>query len=133
MARVSETILKGTIIGFEEYQEYTLKDTFGPTSPFRLLECTSAPLAFILVNPFSVTESYNIDIEDEVLNNLDLASDSIEHIAVLCVARRIDPDWCVNLRSPLIVNTEKNRFQQVILQNDSYPVSVPIVFKKNEE
>jgi flagellar assembly factor FliW len=130
---VSETVLKGTIIGFEEYQDYMLKDALGPTSPFRVLECAGAPLAFVLVNPFSVTEGYNIEIEDDVLRNLELASDSLKDIAVLCIARRIDPHWCVNLRSPLVFNTEKNKFQQVILQNDSYPVSVPIVFDRNSD
>lgn len=119
-------MLKGTIIGFEEYQDYVLSDDFGPESPFRVLRCATTPLAFVLVNPFSVTDSYSIEIEDSVLHSLQLRNDAAGNVAVMCVARYVKPTWYANLRSPLVINTEENKFQQIILQNENYPVSVQI-------
>ncbi len=123
---MNEIALKGTIIGFEEYQDYVLRDTFGANSAFRVLVCATTPLAFVLVNPFSVTDNYSIEIGNSVLRTLQLRSDAAEHIAVMCIARHMKPNWLANLRSPLIINTAENRFQQIILQDENYAVSMPI-------
>jgi len=126
---MSEIPLKGRVIGFEECQNYALQDAFGPDSPFRLLRCLDSGISFLAVNPFSVVEEYTFDVEDDAVAALSLAEGDIGHLAVLCIARYEKETLYVNLRSPLLVNTEKGIFLQVILSNEGYPVSLPVAIK----
>jgi flagellar assembly factor FliW len=126
---MSEIPLKGRVIGFEECQNYALQDAFGPDSPFRLLRCLDSGIAFVVVNPFYAVEEYTFDVEDDTIRALSLTEGGIEHLAILCITRREQETSYVNLRSPLLVNTEKGLFMQVILPNEGYPVSFPVVIK----
>ena len=126
---MSDISLKGTILGFEEYSEYALRNAFDDASPFRILACLQERLGFLVVNPFVVVEDYSFEIDDAVAGNLGLTRENLQHVAILCVARKERPDnYVVNLRSPLIINTVQGRFQQVILQNEAYGMEVAFSF-----
>ena len=129
MLKVNEKQLEGKILGFEEYVRYTLKDSLGDSSPFRVLICDEAPVAFVVVNPYSITEDYSFDVDDAVLGSLGFSQAAAEEIAVLCVVRLDDDKLYVNLRSPLVINTRNGSFTQIILQNEAYGVSVPFAAK----
>ena len=123
---MSDISLKGTVLGFEEYSEYALRNIFDNSSPLRILASLEERLGFLVVNPFVVREDYQLEIDDAVANNLDLTGDGLRDVAVLCVARKGKEkgNYVVNLRAPLIINTVEGRFQQVILQNEAYGVEV---------
>jgi flagellar assembly factor FliW len=123
--------LKGTVLGFEEYSEYALQNIFDDSSPFRILACLQDRIAFLVVNPFVVKEDYNLEIDDAVVARLGLTADVIQHVAVLCVARKEIDSYRVNLRAPLIINTVEGRFQQVILQNEAYGIEAAFPMDKN--
>lgn len=132
MTRVSDISLRGAILGFEEYREFALRNIFDDASPFRILACLDDRLAFLVVNPFVVVEDYSFEIDDAVASNLGLTDENIEHVAVLCIARKDSPNkYAVNLRSPLIINTIEGKFQQVILQNEAYGMEVPFSVDKD--
>jgi len=128
---VSDMPLKGTVLGFEEYSEYALQNIFDDSSPFRILACLQDRIAFLVVNPFVVKEDYNLEIDDAVVARLGLTADVIQHVAVLCVARKEIDSYRVNLRAPLIINTVEGRFQQVILQNEAYGIEAAFPMDKN--
>jgi flagellar assembly factor FliW len=123
--------LRGTLLGFEEYSEYALRNIFNGSSPFRILACLEERIAFLVVNPFVVVEDYNLEIDDAVASNLGLSGENIQDVAVVCVARKENDSYAVNLRSPLIINTVEGRFQQVILQNEAYGIEVAFSIDKN--
>jgi flagellar assembly factor FliW len=127
---MSETRLKGKIIGFEEYEEYAMENVFGEASPFRLLSCGEASLSFVVVSPYHIFEDYSFELEGNVLKTLEADENAIENVAVLCIVRPDNHILYVNLRSPLIINIKNGFFTQIILQDESYGVSVPIVAKK---
>jgi len=126
---MSDIILKGRVIGFEEREKYALQDAFGPDSPFRLLRCLDSGISFVVVNPYHAVEEYAFDVEDDAIRALSLTEGGIEHLAVLCIARYEKETLYVNLRSPLLVNTEKGIFLQVILPNEGYQVSASVAIK----
>lgn len=126
---MSDIRLRGKVIGFEEYEQYTIDDAFGEDSPFRILSCIDAPVSFAVVNPFRIVEDYSFEIEDEVLK--ELSCGSMEEIVILCIVRPNDRTLFVNMRSPLVINTKAGVFLQIILQNETYGVSVPFVTKKD--
>jgi flagellar assembly factor FliW len=123
-------MLKGKIIGFEEYGSYSLQDPFGEESPFRLLSCNDSPLSLVVVNPYDIVDDYSFEIEESTVESLFSGPDYMEDIAVLCVVRPDEGELYVNLRSPVIVNTKKGTFVQIILQSEAYGVSVPFMAKK---
>jgi len=129
---VSDIPLKGTVLGFEEYSEYALRNIFDDSSPLRILASLEERLGFLVVNPFVVREDYQVEIDDAVANSLDLSGDGIRDVAVLCVARKANEkgSYVVNLRAPLIINTVEGRFQQVILQNEAYGTEVAFLIDK---
>jgi flagellar assembly factor FliW len=129
---VSEMRLKGKILGFEEYDDYVMQDSFGDASPFRLLSCNSAPISFVVVNPYHIVEDYSFEVEDSTIVNLKLEGSFAEDIAVLSIVRPKDETLYVNLRSPLVINTRNGHFMQVILQNETYGVSVPFSAQKED-
>ena len=117
--------MKGRILGFEEYEHYTLQAAFGESSPFRVLACNDAPISFAVVNPYHFMEDYSFEIEDETATELMLKTSESDNFAVLCIVRHDQNTLYVNLRSPLIINIKQGVFTQTILQNDLYGVSVP--------
>ena len=131
MTKVSDIPLKGMLLGFEEYSEYALRNVFDDSSPFRILACLEERIAFLVVNPFVVAEDYNLEIDDAVASNLGVTGENIQDVAVVCVARKENNNYAVNLRSPLIINTVEGRFQQVILQNEAYGVEVTFSMDKD--
>lgn len=132
MIKINEIRLKGKIIGFEEFSDYVLEAPFGDDSPFRVLKCVDASVSFVVINPYYVFEDYSFEIDDAVANELLVKSKPEETIAVLCIVRPNDKTLYINLRSPIIVNTDRGRFIQVILQNEGYGVSVPFAVKKED-
>jgi flagellar assembly factor FliW len=131
--KVNENQLQGKILGFEEFRRYTLEDIPEGPSSFRILSCDEAPLAFVVVNPFQIVDDYSFDIDDAVLDGLGLSQAGADGVAILCIIRQGDGALYVNLRSPLVINTQKGLFAQIILQNETYGVSVPFALKKTEE
>ena len=130
---VSDWLLKGRILGFEEFEHYAMQAAFGESSPFRLLACSEAPISFAVVNPYYIMDDYSFEIEDEIADKVLLRADEMDNIAVLCVVRPDEKTLYVNLRSPIIINIKQGLFIQTILQNDSYGVSVPFAVKKAKE
>ncbi|MCX8111080.1 MAG: flagellar assembly protein FliW, partial [Syntrophorhabdaceae bacterium] len=111
---MKETRLKGRIIGFEEFGEYVLDAPFGEDSPFRVLQCVDHEISFVVVNPYYILEDYSFDIDDQIAEELIEKKDAEATIAVLCIVRPNDKTLYVNLRSPIIVNTARSRFVQVV-------------------
>jgi flagellar assembly factor FliW len=130
---VSDIPLKGTILGFEEYGEYALRNIFDDASPFRILVCLEERIGFLVVNPFVLREDYNLEIDDAVAEHLGLTGETLNQVAVLCVARKESDRYMVNFRSPLIINTVEGRFQQVILQNEIYGIDEPFSMDRFEK
>jgi flagellar assembly factor FliW len=125
--------LKGKIIGFKEYEDYLLEETFGEDSPFRLLSGRESELSFVVVNPYYIVDDYSLEIEDSVMSELMGTENTLDEIAVLCILRPDGNTLYVNLRSPLIINTRTGYFVQTILENEAYGVSVPFTVKGRKE
>ena len=128
---MSDIPLRGTVLGFEEYRDYALRNVFDDSSPLRILTCLEERIAFLVVNPFVVVEDYTLEIDDAVASNLGLTGENMQDVAVVCVARKENSNYAVNLRAPLIINTVEGRFQQVILQNEAYGTEVAFSISRN--
>ncbi len=115
------------IIGYEKFKKFAIVDN-NPNSPFKWLQSVSDPeLAF----PITLTDyfdiEYNIEIPNEDIKLL--GANSIEEIMALNVVSipQGNPQAStMNLRAPIIVNTENHKAAQIILKDTKYDIRYPL-------
>lgn len=121
------------IFGFEDYKEYTvLYDIESEEEPlFSWLQSTTEKgLAFPIVNPFRIREDYNPVVEDAILNGLGEYKDEDLAIFLLATVPGDVRKASVNMKAPLIVNTNNRKGMQVIVENEDYEIRH--IIKKEE-
>ena len=107
------------ILGFEEDKRYLLV-TLENNKTFYWLQSVDNPaLALPCMDPLLVCDNYAPEIEGSILEKLEVSK---ANLLVLCVVV-IKPEMkksTVNLAAPIIINTDKQKAMQVVLQNDKY-------------
>jgi flagellar assembly factor FliW len=112
----------GSIIGFDELNEFELIET-GAGGPFYTLQSIENPdIGFIVVSPFEHIQQYEISLSVDIVRALEL--ESPEHALVLSIVTLKEPinESSVNLLAPLVVNRDNKMGRQVILSNTAYSV-----------
>lgn len=113
------------IIGFEEAKRYTLLSPLGEgVFPMWLQAVDSTEPCFVVYDPWQIYPDYRFEIDDEMQSTLEASDgDALQLLAVAIV-----PDdykkTTINLRCPIIVNTNNNIAGQTILEDYEfkYPV-----------
>lgn len=113
------------IIGFENTKRYTLLSPLGEgVFPMWLQAVDSAEPCFVVYDPWQIYPDYRFEIDDEMQSTLEASEgDALQLLAVAIV-----PDdykkTTINLRCPIIVNTNNNIAGQTILEDYEfkYPV-----------
>ena len=118
------------IMGFESLRKYALifdSDKEGKNKIMWLQSMEEAGLAFPVIDPTIVMETYNPTVEDEWLKPLgDYESD--EELLVLCILT-VPSDltkMTANIKAPLIINGNTRKGCQIIVNNDDYDVRMNI-------
>ncbi|MDF2587726.1 MAG: hypothetical protein K0S41_1567 [Anaerocolumna sp.] len=117
------------IMGFEEYKKYTiLYDIEEGDKPniswFQSLDIPD--LAIPIINPLLVKTDYNPTVEDEVLKPL---GEITEENLVLFVTLTVPADitkMTVNLKAPIVINSDTRKGCQLIVENQEYDVKYPV-------
>ena len=79
-----------------------------------------------VVDPLSIIADYNPDIEDELLKPLgDISQDNMLVLVTITVPKDITK-MSVNLRGPIVINSDTRKAGQLIIEDDKYPVKFPI-------
>ena len=111
------------IPGFDTVKKFILIDNEDRNSPFKWLQgvCEPKP-AFVIVDPFVIKKDYEINLNDEVLNELEIKSPV--SVAVYCIV--VVPEdinkMTINLQAPIIINFASKKGRQLILDTDRYGV-----------
>lgn len=88
-----------------------------------------------VLDPLSVLENYNPEIEDELLKPLgELTGDNMLVLVTVTVPKDITK-MSVNLRGPIIINTDTRKAAQVIAEGEEYMVKYPVydILKSRKE
>ena len=110
------------LFGFPELHDYLplcLNDEEDNTL-LVLQSVENADIAFVVINPFALDPNYSPALTSEELSYLGATSDSQLTYYVICVLKNNYLDNTVNLKCPLVVNSETRRGMQVILNNTEY-------------
>ena len=112
------------VLGFEDYKDYTiLYDNEKEKSFFSWLQSTEeSSLAFPIVNPFNVVESYNPQINDDMLGSIGGLSDEDTVVFLMATIPEDVKQASVNMKAPLIINASSRKGVQVIAEGQEYEI-----------
>lgn len=122
------TFEKG-ILGFEDFKQFTLLYDLEEEyrSHISWLQCVEEPsLALPVVAPFVVKPDYNPTVEDELLKGLgNLNTENLVVLLTLTVPKDLE-NMSVNLKAPIIINSEEKKGIQVIADNNDYEIKYKV-------
>lgn len=122
------------IIGFPDMKKFTLifdNEKEDAASISWLQSMDKPDIAFPVTDPLYVCEEYNPTVEDELLKPLgEIREDNLFILVTVTVPKNIE-DLSVNLKAPIIINTETRKASQLIVEDD-LPVRYGI-YKKIKE
>mgnify|MGYP003293959241 CR=1 FL=1 len=117
------------IIGFADMTKFTLifDEEQGSSAGIRWLQSLDEPgFAMPVMDPLTVKEDYNPEVDDELLKPL--GSWELDELLVL-VTVTIPSDltkMSINLRGPIVINSAERKACQVIVDGEQYAVKFPI-------
>ena len=115
------------IPSFEDEHEFLLLPIAGGEEALLCMQSVATPhLSFILMNPFSLDQSYAPTLRESERNVLQVERDQDLCFHVLCAMKRPLSDSTINLKCPIAVNPDKRIAMQVILDTDEYHMRHPL-------
>lgn len=116
------------LIGLEQYKKYTiLYDCEKEEANISWLQSVEEPtLALPVVKPWLVFEEYNPVVEDELLTGLgELTEENLVILLTMTVPEDIK-QMSVNLKAPIIINSDTRKGAQIVAENQDYEVKYKI-------
>ena len=117
------------LLGFTEFRDFGLANIpDSRLSRFKLLQCLNEPTLAFLVLPLG-TDSDMIERGDieKALEELAISETSAAVLLIVTVRQTGEGiDLSVNLRAPLILDTERHMCWQHVMQNNRYAVRHPL-------
>lgn len=115
------------IIGFPDMKKFTLifDKEAGKEAAISWLQSIDEPdIAFPVMDPLYVCPDYNPSVEDELLKKLgEMKEDNLFVLTTVTVPKNIE-ELAVNLKAPIIINTDTLKASQVIVEDD-----LPVKYK----
>ena len=82
-------------------------------------------IAFPVTDPFYVMKEYNPSVSEEILAPLgELTEENVYVLVTVTVPKKVE-DFSVNLKAPIVINSDTNKGLQTITESD-YPVKYKI-------
>lgn len=117
------------IYAFEEEHRFVMLSPLGDdVFPAWLQSVDNENLCFIVFDPQKIVSDYSITAETESLAAAEIGSGADIRYLSLAVVPEEYRDTTINLKSPIVVNTDKMLAVQTIAA-ENYPIKFPI-FKK---
>ena len=88
-----------------------------------------------VIDPLIVMPDYNPSIEDDLLIPLGNVNDDNTLVLVTITVPHDIENMTVNLKAPIVINGENRKANQIIAEDEKYPVKFPIyqLLKDNME
>lgn len=117
--------LEGGMIGFPFLQKFTLifdeEKEKKAASIMWLQSMDEGEVAFPVMHPNEIKPDYNPTVNDEMLMPLGQLNDENTYVLVTVTAAAEAKDATVNLKAPIVINTDTKKGCQIIVEDD-YPV-----------
>ena len=109
------------IIGFPDMKKFTLifdEENEGRPSISWVLSIDEPEIAFPVMDPLFVCETYNPSVEEELLKNLGTIKEDNLYVLVTVTVPQNIKDRVVNLKAPIVINTDTRKASQIIVEDD---------------
>lgn len=119
------------ILGFDDFRSYiALSEDQGPFDFIQSLD--DEHLTFILTDPYLFFSEYDFALDQKWLDLLRIERE--EQVVVRSIVTVRSPsDISINLRAPVIINSETLKAAQVVLDRSDYTQRFPIMKPKGQE
>ncbi len=118
------------LFAFEEQHRFIMLSPLGENVfPAWLQSVDDEDLCFIVYDPEQLTDNYSVTIDGESLSAVGSKDGDKLRYLVLAVVPEEYKNTTVNLKSPIIINTEKMLAAQTIAA-ENYPIKFPIFQKE---
>jgi len=120
------------ILGFPNSHRYILVP-HQPESPFVWLQSVDESyLSFLMINPSVVKPDYVVQLPKSAVESLKLQTASEGVVFAIVVVPEDPMKMRMNLRAPVIINTQKRLGRQVVLEDTSLQIRYPIFGPKDQ-
>ena len=109
------------IIGFPDMKKFTLifdEEKEGRPSISKQQSMDEPEIAFPVMDPLFVCETYNPSVEDELLKNLGTIKEDNLYVLVTVTVPQNIKELAVNLKAPIVINTDTRKASQIIVEDD---------------
>ena len=109
------------IIGFPDMKKFTLifdEEKEGRPSISWLQSMDEPEIAFPVMDPLFVCETYNPSVEEELLKNLGTIKEDNLYVLVTVTVPQNIKELAVNLKAPIGINTDTRKASQIIVEDD---------------
>lgn len=109
------------IIGFLDMKKFTLifdEEKEGRPSISWLQSMDEPEIAFPVMDPLFVCETYNPSVEEELLKNLGTIKEDNLYVLVTVTVPQNIKELAVNLKAPIVINTDTRKASQIIVEDD---------------
>lgn len=111
------------IPGFEDVFKFVLLGTEDEQSPFKWLQSADKPdIAFAVVDPFVFKKDYNVELDDDVLEKLNIQKEEDVLVYSIVVVPEDISKISANLKAPVVINVKCKKGMQILLDTDRYSV-----------
>lgn len=120
--------LENGMVGLPDYRKFALifdEETKEKNAIMWLQSMDDPQTAFPVIQPNLVKPDYNPTVNEEMLAPLGRLTDENTYVLVTVTARPDVKETSVNLKAPIIINTETKKGCQMIIDGD-YPVKYKI-------
>ncbi|MCL5780243.1 MAG: flagellar assembly protein FliW [Clostridia bacterium] len=112
--------------GFESLRNFLVSRPFD-NSPFYYLQSAEVDhICFLLLNPFEITQSYEFDLPVPVQEMLEIKATSDIAVFNIVNAQKDLANATVNLQAPVVINVNKSKGMQVVLNDPSLSIREPL-------
>lgn len=109
------------IVGFPDMKKFTLifdEEKEGRPSISWLQSMDEPEIAFPVMDPLFVCETYNPSVEEELLKNLGTIKEDNLYVLVTVTVPQNIKELAVNLKAPIVINTDTRKASQIIVEDD---------------
>jgi flagellar assembly factor FliW len=116
------------LLGFPDIKHYVIFE-HDQDVPFKWLQATDEPaLAFVIMDPFLFLPDYQVEIQEQDMQELRVHDTSQVSIFVILTIPAGQPAcMTANLKGPVLVNGENRWAKQLVLTNSQYHTRHPLL------
>lgn len=121
------------LIAFQDFKRFSLILNTDKDNPLHWLQCIDKPeVSFVVINPFLFQKDYEFDISPEDKRVLEIEDEKDVAVFSIVVVPESIKDITANLLAPVVININKKKGKQVVLQDKRYTTR-HYIFKEDDK